>query len=129
MSEKHTPEYRPFLYFVLILAGSGATLVGVTWDPSPPWMGILAILLTVIGSSTGIWMLISPSWRRHPHHVRIDLAFAYLAVGWMGSLVLFRHAPGGWCCTLAGLPILGTYLALRLIPALHRTARDEELFP
>nr|HID12358.1 hypothetical protein [Anaerolineae bacterium] len=138
MSEKHTPDHRPFLYFLLVLVGSVVTLTIMMWSGISPWHvsggnivgGVLAALLTITGFSTGIWMLISPSWRRHPRHVRLDLAFAYLAVGWMGGLVIVQEASLGLAfCAAAGLPILVAYLLLRPFPALRRRAGDEELFP
>lgn len=138
MSTERVPDHRPFLYFVLVLAGSAATLLLVTWGQGPlsPWptsrtivVGVLAFLLTIPGWSTGIWMLIGRAWRAYPHPRRLDLAFAYLAVGWVGSLVIFQDSPGMAPCAAAGLPILVAYLLLRFAPALRRPTTDEDLFP
>lgn len=137
MSEKPIPDPRPFLYFVLVLVGGAVTLTIMTWSSGSMWLApggnivgwVLAFLLTIVGFSTGIWMLVSPSWRRHPRHTRLDLAFAYLAVGWMGGQVMLQSSPGLLPCAAAGLSILATYLILRPLPALCHRARDEELFP
>lgn len=129
--------YRPFVNFALILTGSVITLTIMTWGSDSLWLAssgnivgiVLAILLAITGFSTGIWMLIGSAWRYHPRRVRLDLAFVYLAIGWLGGHIFLRDAPGLPLCMAGGVAIVIAYLMLRPFPALRRWVKDEDLFP
>jgi len=128
------PGYRPFLYLVLILAGSAVTLLlltgmaGSLWAASGGnrWGGALALFLVVIGWGTGGWILTGRAWRPYPRSLRGDLAFGYLAVGWIGGIALFWDSPGVAYWLPGGLLILLIHFSSRLF---YHVAEDEDLFP
>jgi hypothetical protein len=139
MNEERIPNERLFLCFLQFLAGSEFTLLLLACGEGPlsGWgftsgaivAATLTFLLLIIGFGTGIWMLIGRPWCRYPRSRRLNLAFAYLVVGWVGGLLIFLDTPALAPWAAASLPILAAYLLFRFPYILRRLTRDEDPFP
>jgi hypothetical protein len=139
MDKQSLANHRPLLHAWLFLSGATAMLLLLVIDSNQSsgyMMGNATLVIRILAAvnlAAGVWMLGGRPWRKDPRPLRLNLAFAYLGLGWLNSVLMFFAGrlpstadPIVYC--VGPLFLIAFFLA-RVLPHLRWKEKGEDLFP
>jgi hypothetical protein len=134
-SEYLEQQLEKWKRFLLLFLGAGLTLAASTFGTTSEYTfsggWILAWIVLQLGTvPAGLLMLFSKDWRQLPLTQRLNVAFGFLGIGWLGWLAIGFHICAREPYTFAFILLPGAVLAtIYLLQRRAHAIPPEEIFP